>query len=329
MKLFAVNFLAIAFCACVSASQPYQTVTIEPLSLTAETNDPANISDTMRAYLEVQSQLHATQLSLQRNQEEAAAQAVHAARELEDRINQLEKSHERELQMAQGNNRVILILAGTFAGMGFLAMLLTGYFQWRAINRITEIVVATRGEYSAAAGWEIQQTGGESQVAVQASSESTMRLLGVVDRLEQRILQLEQMTHSPVQDSPALSEVVSGSHATPSADHTARITLLLGKGQSLLNLEKSDDAIACFDEILKLDENNTEALVKKGVALERLRKLNEAIECYDRAIAADDSMTIAYLYKGGVFNRLERFDEALACYEKALHSQENGNGATN
>ncbi len=90
----------------------------------------------------------------------------------------------------------------------------------------------------------------------------------------------------------------------------------------MLNMDNAEGALACFDEILALDANHTEALVKKGSALERLRKLNEAIECYDKAIAADASMTIAWLYKGGLFNRMERFSEALECYEQALRTQE-------
>jgi len=101
-----------------------------------------------------------------------------------------------------------------------------------------------------------------------------------------------------------------------------RITSLLGKGESLLNLDKAEAALACFDEALTLAPNHAEALVKKGTVLERLRKLDEAIECYNRAIAADRSMTIAYLYKGGLFNRMARFSEALECYEQAVRTQE-------
>ena len=115
----------------------------------------------------------------------------------------------------------------------------------------------------------------------------------------------------------------AGTAAVPDA---ARITMLLGKGQSLLNLDQAEEALACFDQVLTLDPNHPEALVKKGAALERLRKLDEAIACYDQAIAADSSMTVAYLYKGGLFNRMERFGEALECYEKALHTQETRRG---
>ena len=103
--------------------------------------------------------------------------------------------------------------------------------------------------------------------------------------------------------------------------------VLLAKGQSLLNLDKPAEALACFDEILRADSTHTEALVKKGMALEQLRELDEALECYDRAIAANHDLTIAYLQKGGLFNRMERYEEALQCYEEALHAQERAHAA--
>jgi tetratricopeptide (TPR) repeat protein len=92
-------------------------------------------------------------------------------------------------------------------------------------------------------------------------------------------------------------------------------------------LDKPQEALDCFDEVLALDPEHADALVKKGAALERLQRLDEAIECYDLAIARDNSLTMAYLYKGGVFNRMERYSEALACYELALKSQQKGHAA--
>ena len=329
MKSLAAIILILPVCAFASSLPGYSTVITEPPPLTQESNAPTNTPDEMRAYLEVQSQLRATQLALERDRDEIAAQAARATREFNDRLGLLEQSNERELQMMQSNGRFILILAGACAGLGFIAMLVTTYLQWRGVQRMTEIILATR-EQSPLPGWQMPQASGEDQMTVEASSESTMRLLGLVERLEQRIMQLEQTTQSPVADASAQMETASPTqHSAPSDEDAANIALLLGKGESLLNLDKPHDAIGCFDEILGLDNNNAEALVKKGVALERLRKLNEAIECYDRAIAADGSMTIAYLYKGGVYNRLEKFDEALECYEQALRSQENGKSATN
>jgi tetratricopeptide (TPR) repeat protein len=101
-------------------------------------------------------------------------------------------------------------------------------------------------------------------------------------------------------------------------DKTGMITLLLGKSQTLLKLDKAQASLGCLDEVLALDPGNTDALVKKGAALERLLRFDEAIQCYDRAIAQDNSMTMAYLYKGSVLNRTDRHNEALACYEQAL-----------
>ena len=92
--------------------------------------------------------------------------------------------------------------------------------------------------------------------------------------------------------------------------------------QALLTSNRPDKALVCFEEALKLDPGNTDALVKKGAALEHLKRFEEAIECYDRAIAANRGMTVAYLHKGAVCNQLERFSEALECYEQALRTQQ-------
>jgi tetratricopeptide (TPR) repeat protein len=105
---------------------------------------------------------------------------------------------------------------------------------------------------------------------------------------------------------------------TAANDQAALITALLGKGWSLYNRNRAAEAVACYDEILKLDGNHPEALVKKGAALEQLKQDHEALQCYDRAIKADPRMAIAYLSKGRVCNRLQRYDEALECYEHAL-----------
>jgi len=173
---------------------------------------------------------------------------------------------------------------------------------------------------------------GEGQLLVGSAEQANTRLLGALDRLEKRIHEMEQTGHS-TSNSPALPHsqmltILPVAETTNSTMGTngGRITLLLGKGQSLLSLDKAEEALVCFDEVLATEPSHTEALIKKATALERLRKLPEAIECYDRAIAADASLTIAFLYKGGLFNRMERFDEALECYEQALRAQETRRG---
>jgi len=360
---------------------------VTPTGRTEETNS----TDLLRAYLQLQEQVHATQMAIERNRQEADQVATRAAEGLNGRLKAIEDSlgaqRNGELQAVQNSNHLMLMLAGMFATVALVAMLVMAVFQWRTINRLAEISAqASAGGFAFASGKPMAALGaGESHSVTISPAEqsqgqggSSAGLLNAVERLEKRVNELEHTAHPPLQDlkaeaGPADSGYKTGAepheakiemesasvpeqgksggmengasqestedkifpngpskndseHATEPATSTeaGRITGLLGKGQSLLNVDKAEEALACFDEVLMLDARNAEALVKKGTALERLRKLDEAIECYDRAIAADSSMTIAYLYKGGLFNRLERFTEAMECYEKALRTQEKG-----
>jgi tetratricopeptide (TPR) repeat protein len=153
---------------------------------------------------------------------------------------------------------------------------------------------------------------------------SNQRLMSALDRMEQRIFELEHTSGQPSAEAAPAHRI----HVTPPPrkasvdDKHEWITVLLNKGQTFLNANKAIEALACYDEILKLDLNHPEALVKRGAALERLKQDEEAIQCYDRAIKVDRKMTIAYLHKGSVCNRLERYEEALRCYEQALRVEE-------
>ena len=297
------------------------------LSATNKTDEV--VTQEMRSYLQLQEQLHATQLAIESNREAGTAITLRTAEALAARMQAIEQSlsaqRVRELDAMQSSNRVMLIVAGSLAALGFLAMLLMGYFQWRTVNRLAEISAAIPSTSLAmSVGRPLPALGPGD------SPSGTNDLIGVVHQLEKRVIELEHVSTPPLQNGNSEGNGQPSNGGTvqshgENGDATAeanRVTLLLAKGQSLLNVDKPDEALACFDEVLAIDAQNAEALVKKGTALERMRKLNEAIECYDRAIEADRSMTIAYLYKGGLFNRMERFNEALQCYEQALRTQE-------
>jgi tetratricopeptide (TPR) repeat protein len=308
--------------------------------------DDTNSQDMLRGYLQLQEQLHATQLAIEHNRTQAEAAAEQNAKELGARLSGIEQTlasqRAQELEAIQSSSNMILFVAGVFAVLGFLAMLFMAYFlQWRNINRQAEIAAALPMAHVLGAGAPVAGlgTGDARLVSMRAPEQSSQRLLGALERLEKRIYELEHSAHPTLPqgsslnqealDAPTLSDgeaAAAASAAATGAPDAERITVLLGKGQSLLNLDQAEEAVACFDEVLALDANHAEAQVKKGAALERLRKLDEAIVCYDRAIAADGSLTVAYLYKGGLFNRMERFNEALECYEQALRTQESRRG---
>jgi hypothetical protein len=312
-------------------------------NVVASTATDTNAQETLRTYLQLQEQLHLTQLAIEQNRREARETAAQNSEALAGRLQTIEKALEaqrsRELEEMQSSNRAMLVVAGTFAGIGFLAMFLMSFFQWRTVNRLAEISASLPASLALSPGNTRSGFGGDGQVvALGAAEQSSGRLLGTLEQLEKRIYQLEHTNPS------ALSEGEQAHNGGNSADHLQvsggeihegggkangnsaeadRINVLLGKGQSMLNLDDAQAAVSCFDEVLNIEPNNAEAWVRKGTALEKLQQLKEAVECYDHALAVDSSMTIAYLHKGGLFNRMERFNDALECYEKALRTQEN------
>jgi tetratricopeptide (TPR) repeat protein len=319
--------------------------------------DETNTQDLLRSYLQVQEQLHATQLAIQRNREETDAGMARNAELLAGRLHDVEQAlaaqrgHELELMQnsnssMQSSNRVMLLVAGSFAAIGFFAMVLMALFQWRTINRLAELSAILPGLATFRPGSPVAmlEAGEAAPGAAVPAASPNPRLLGVIDRLEKRILELEQTARTPLKDGtaavgqpseaavPANGKVDHGSNGNGQAHEVSgaepagigprsRIASLLGQGQLLLDRDDAQGALACFEEALNLEADNAEALVKKGTALEKMQRLDAALGCYDQAIASNRSLTIAYLYKGGLCNRMERFDEALKCYEQALRTQ--------
>jgi tetratricopeptide (TPR) repeat protein len=303
---------------------------------TAARTEETNSQETLMSILRLQEQVHAAQLAIERNREEAQAAAARNTEALAGRLNGIEQAlaaqRAKELEAIQSSNKVMLTVASLFGGLGCAAMLFSAFFQWRTINRLAEISTTLPRALGAAPVLGALAAEDSDRVTVGPAEQASQRLLGALERLEKRIFELEHTTRPHLQEGPAIAPEISASPpqlvaepASAEKPEAARITLLLGKGQSHLNLDQNEAAVACFDEVLAMDGNHPEALVRKGAALDRLRRLDEAIACYDRAIAADSSKTVAtvtYLYKGGLLNRLERFNEALECYEMALRAQE-------
>ena len=301
------------------------------------TNAPVQSGETnsqeLRTYLQLQEQLHATRLAIESVGAEAKQAAAQNAEELAVRLRAVEQAvaaqRAKELEAMQSSNRNMLYVAGAFASIGCVAMLLMGYYQWRTVNRLAELSAGIPSGAMALGGMRpIASIGpGVTHEVTATPINPNPELLETIQRLEKRVHELEHASPAPLTNGSHGSESNGLTHDEDESngatvEEVRSVSLLLGKGQSLLNLDKAEEALVCFDEALALEPANAEALVKKGTALERLRKLHEAIDCYDRAIAADRLMTIAYLYKGGLFNRMERFGEALECYEMALKTQE-------
>ena len=320
--------------ASAKAEPPAETAAAKPPA-TPEQLTPAEL---LKSYLQVRQQLQATQLAIVSYHVEAEAsaraqaeaitekiEALKAAMAAERERQQLETQRanvERERQQAETDrlNRIMVWVAVAAGGLGLLALMLSLFFQWRTSEQLADI--ATLRPQLPAPSPQGLLAGGPSDQTVAVSNQ---RLMAAIERMERRIFEFELTAAQPLSSTtanPLNGADPSRRAANPGSDQDARITLLLGKGRSLFNTNKPMDALGCYDEILRIDLNHPEALVRKGATLERLKQDAEAIQCYDQAIAADRKMTLAYLYKGGVCNRLERYEDALKCYEQALQVEE-------
>lgn len=283
----------------------------EPSKTSADgTNTPASTDVLLRSMLILQEQLHTTQREIQQAREEAVTSSRRASDVLSERLNAMEQ---KQMEVMQASNRFALTVVCIIAGLACLAVMLNGWMQMRAVTRLADISrqLELLPELVHPHSIRAITNGDSGHTTATASVEAgTRQLAGNMDRLNRRVDQLAETANgiSPVQ------KVVE----SPTA---VRTPALIAKGQTLMNLEKPEEALACFEEIIELDGHNIEAWVKRGAALERLLRTDEALAAYDRAIELDGNTATAYLFKAGILNRQKRYGEALQCYEKALSAQ--------
>jgi len=90
------------------------------------------------------------------------------------------------------------------------------------------------------------------------------------------------------------------------------------KGNSLNALGRYAEAIACFDNTLKINSRYAPAWSNKSYSLNSLGRYQEALGCCDRAIEINPRIAEAWNNKGKTLNDLRRYQEALACCDEAL-----------
>jgi tetratricopeptide (TPR) repeat protein len=300
------NFLIVFVCSTFSSG----VFAAETSPISPSLAENSTVQTQINGYLQIQEQLHDTQLAIERNRQQAEAAAKRNA-------DDMAAQRASEVETMQKMQQFMLILAGAFGTIGLLVVLLMAYLQWRTVSRLVELSSLRPPEFALGNG-RISP----SLVTSASVEQSNARLFNMVDQLEKRILELKQATRAPLNETT--SSAVHEPNGAPkvSNDRDECVANLLAEGQSLLVANEPQKALECFDVALGLHPKHADVLVKKGGALEKLGQLDEAVACYDHAIEADGGMTIAYLHKGGLFNRLARYDEALHCYEQALRTQE-------
>lgn len=215
-------------------------------------------------------------------------------------VNQREREMELNKQASSSNFKIMAVAATAV----FLVFLFSYWFQLRCLNRVMEIKTTPM-----ALGM------GHEPHLLEEQNPAASKLLSAVKMLEHRLEQLETpgVPQSNNADVPTLLD--SGTiEPAPSSS----MSLLLAKGQVLLDTERLQDAVNCFQEAITVDASNSEAHLKKGIALERMGRMEQALAAYEEALRLNPKRTVANVYKARVLAALHRYDEAISTYDNAL-----------
>lgn len=92
----------------------------------------------------------------------------------------------------------------------------------------------------------------------------------------------------------------------------------LDEGRALYCLQKYDEALAAYEQAIRLDHPNAAVVYcNKGDTLYELKRYQEALVAFEQTIRLDPSFAFAYYCKGNVLCYFRKFREAEQAYEKA------------
>ncbi|MEW5855942.1 MAG: tetratricopeptide repeat protein, partial [Cyanobacteriota bacterium] len=111
-----------------------------------------------------------------------------------------------------------------------------------------------------------------------------------------------------------IQELLEENYQTPGY----RATLLLNLGDLLAAGKEYEEAIASYDQALKIKPDKDEAWFNRGIALKNLGRLEEAVASYDQALKIKPGKDEAWNNRGVTLKKLERLEEAVASYDQAL-----------
>ncbi|MBO0791483.1 MAG: tetratricopeptide repeat protein, partial [Ktedonobacteraceae bacterium] len=94
--------------------------------------------------------------------------------------------------------------------------------------------------------------------------------------------------------------------------------ILTNRAHSLNELGKYEEALATYEEVIRLDPNGSRIYSNKGSVLFQLGRYEEALAAFEEYIRLDPESSEGYFNKGKTLIALDRPEEALAMFEQAL-----------
>jgi len=94
----------------------------------------------------------------------------------------------------------------------------------------------------------------------------------------------------------------------------------LAQGMELIKLEKYEEGIRCFNEVIRFEDVDHYALCgawnEKGLAYSRLGKYDDAISCYDEIIKIDPTYVNAWSNKANALESINKHEDAKLCFDE-------------
>ena len=90
------------------------------------------------------------------------------------------------------------------------------------------------------------------------------------------------------------------------------------EGDTHYNARRYQEALAAYEQAIRLDPDDVDAYINKGNALDELKRYQEALDAYEQVIRLDPNDFDAYIYKGMALDELKRHQEALAAFDQAI-----------
>ncbi len=97
------------------------------------------------------------------------------------------------------------------------------------------------------------------------------------------------------------------------------VDALNGKGRVLRWLERYQEMLAVYERMAQLYPDDTRAFCGKGFALYYMDRNQEALTAFEHSLSLDPNNDLAADGKGHVLMDLKRYEEAINAYELALH----------
>jgi len=147
---------------------------------------------------------------------------------------------------------------------------------------------------------------------------------------EQPIAPRQLNPQLPVHIEQAILTAMAKEREARHADVATFITALqktaqqwLEEGNALRNLKRSQEALAAYEQAIRLDPNDIYAYRGKGWSLYYLQRYEEALSAFDQAIRLDPNNAYAYRGRGMSLRDLKRSEEALSAFDQAIRLDPN------